>query len=49
MLCLLSPLITQVKLVTEVEKCLEMERDRLKLDRRDLQVQRAELAFYQPY
>jgi hypothetical protein len=32
----------------EVDKALELERDRIDLDRRDLQVQRAELAFFQP-
>jgi hypothetical protein len=38
----------QVKLVTAIEKGLDVERERIELDRRDIQIQRAQLAFFPP-
>jgi hypothetical protein len=35
-----------VKLVTAIERGLDVERERIELDRRDIQIQRAQLAFF---
>lgn len=37
-----------MKLITAIEKTLDIERERIELDRRDIQIQRAQSAFYPP-
>mmetsp|Transcript_26395 Transcript_26395/g.39165 ORF Transcript_26395/g.39165 Transcript_26395/m.39165 type:complete len:188 (+) Transcript_26395:1812-2375(+) len=45
----LETLEEKMKLMEEVEAALEIERERIELDRRVLRVQRAQLAFHQPH
>ena len=38
-------LMIQIKLVADVDKMMEMEKERIDIDRRDVQLQRAQICF----
>jgi hypothetical protein len=48
LLSLSSQPASQIQLVSAIEKGLDVERERIELDRRDIQIQRAQLTFYPP-